>query len=270
MCFQCVDLLRNMQLFRNRNKRGQIPDTSLSCPANSDSAPQQTGSISANSSVMTSSERGQIPDTSLSCPAISGSASQQTGSISADPSVIILSERSQCPHSPMCPANSGSAAQQTGSISANPSVMVSSERSQNNDVFSSWSSYLGIMSSLQTPTSMNANASVIASSERSQSPDVPLSWPASSDSSSQQTRSKSANLRQNVTCTSSDLVNELNPKELTASHVKLSDMQVQKRTKKQSSGKFTRLEYSLASENVSDVETEQDITELAISSDGMY
>jgi hypothetical protein len=96
----------------------------------------------------------------------------------------------------------------------------------------------------------NKTASVTENSERS---------PAIS----QQTRSESENAR--------DLVHEFNLREVKVSLVKLSDRQVEKLTQKQSSDKFIDSEkHSLASPDVSDVETEQDITQLATSSDGKH
>jgi hypothetical protein len=80
---------------------------------------------------------------------------------------------------------------------------------------------------------------------------------------SQKTRSESENAR--------DLVHKINLRELKVSLVKLSDRQVEKLTQKQSSDKFIDSEkHSLASPDVSDVETDQDITQLATSSDGKH
>jgi hypothetical protein len=81
--------------------------------------------------------------------------------------------------------------------------------------------------------------------------------------SSQQTRSVSEKAR--------DLVHEFNLRELKVCLVKLSDKQVEKLTQKQSSDKFINSEkHSLASQDVSDVETDQNITQLATSSEGKH
>jgi uncharacterized cupredoxin-like copper-binding protein len=80
---------------------------------------------------------------------------------------------------------------------------------------------------------------------------------------SQQTQSVSENAR--------ELVQEFNLRELKVNLVKLSDKQVKKLTQKQSSDKFIDSKnHSHASPDVSDVETNQDATQLVISSDGKH